>query len=265
MAEPTSHPAPRGREAAGSIAARAAAILLFTLLAGRADACTVARPCILAADGEVAALHGGARGGSGTALAAALRDVLALADPSRHPPRRAFEIGIANPDHDDEYAYRLPYGEDVSYEVLQGYGSKLSHRGAEYFTVDFRMAEGTLVHAARDGSVVLAEQSHDRACWAEACGRYANYLVVLHADGTTGEYFHLEPGSLLVDVGERVERGQPLARSGNTGYTTTPHLHFGVYRRDPLGGTRSIAVRFSTREGVINEPRPGQRYENARE
>ena len=48
-------------------------------------------------------------------------------------------------------------------------------------------------------------------CAREECGRFANFVVVLHSDGTTGEYFHLERGSVQVRVGERVERGQWLA------------------------------------------------------
>ena len=85
----------------------------------------------------------------------------------------------------------LPYGDAESYPVIQGYGSRLSHRGTEHYTVDFGMPVGTPVHAARDGVVALAEDSHDVGCWREECGRLANFIVVLHADGTTGEYFHL--------------------------------------------------------------------------
>jgi murein DD-endopeptidase MepM/ murein hydrolase activator NlpD len=168
---------------------------------------------------------------------------------------------IVDPDHDDNYLYRLPYGENVSYSVLQAYGSKLSHRGSEYFTVDFRMAEGTEVYSAREGIVAATQDSHSRSCWKEGCGRYANFVVVLHSDGTTGEYFHLQAGSVAVRDGQRVARGQLLARSGNTGLSTTPHLHFGVYRLDSRAETQSIAVRFSTRDGIV-EPRQGARYTN---
>jgi len=86
---------------------------------------------------------------------------------------------------------------------------------------------------------------------------------VVHADGTTGEYYHLAPGSALVEVGQDVTAGQAIARSGNTGYSTVPHLHFGVYRADADGLTQSIAVRFQARAGVVVEPRAGARYENA--
>lgn len=125
------------------------------------------------------------------------------------------------------------------------------------------MPVGTLIYAARGGTVMRAEDSFDRACFRSGCGKFANYVVILHSDGTTGEYYHLAKGSLLVHAGERVVRGQPLARSGNTGYTTTPHLHFGVYTAQADGSSQSIAVRFATDRGIVNEPRPGARYWNA--
>jgi len=171
-------------------------------------------------------------------------------------------VGTIDPDHDDSYEYRLPYGDAASYPVIQGYHARLSHRGAEQYTVDFGMPIGTPVHAARDGVVALAEDSHDVGCWREECGRLANFIVLLHADGTTGEYFHLQRGSVQVRLGQRVARGELLAFSGNTGYTTAPHLHFGVYRTERDGETQSLAIRFVTRGGMIREPRTGARYLN---
>ena len=171
-------------------------------------------------------------------------------------------IGMIDAAHDDAYEYRLPYGEQVSFAVIQGYGAHLSHRGVEQYTVDFGMPVGTPVHAAREGVVALAEDSHDAGCAREECGQLANFVVVLHSDGTTGEYFHLQHGSVQVRIGERVARGDLLAFSGNTGYTTVPHLHFGVYRTERGGRTQSLQVSFTTREGLIREPREGARYLN---
>jgi murein DD-endopeptidase MepM/ murein hydrolase activator NlpD len=173
-------------------------------------------------------------------------------------------LGLPDPDHEDGYLYRLPYGDEVTFPVIQAYDAKLSHRGAEQYTLDFGMPIGTSVHAARDGVVVMLEDSHDSGCWREECSRLANFVVLLHADGTTGEYFHLQRGSVDVRSGEHVRRGQLLARSGNTGYSTTPHLHFGVYRTERHGGTQSVAVRFATRAGTLALPRTGGRYLNRR-
>jgi murein DD-endopeptidase MepM/ murein hydrolase activator NlpD len=179
--------------------------------------------------------------------------------------RQDVRVGRVDADHDDDYLYRLPYAADSSFPVIQGYGAKLSHRGAERFTVDFGMPVGTRVHAAREGIVVLVEDSHSAGCAREDCGRFANFVVVLHPDGTTGEYFHLERGSAAVRVGERVARGQWLARSGNTGFSTAPHLHFGVYRLGLDGRNESLAVRFETRAGAIAAPRSGARYLSPRD
>ncbi len=186
-----------------------------------------------------------------------------IAGGSTRGSRYQWTVGALDPDHDDQHIYRLPYGSGVSYPVLQGYGSRLSHQGAEFFTVDFQMPEGSPVHAARDGLVALIEESHTQGCWAERCGGLANYVVILHDDGTTGEYFHLKMNGVLVNTGERVLAGEVIAVSGNTGYITTPHLHFGVYSARARGRTQSIGVRFVTRGGVVRELRPGARHLNA--
>jgi murein DD-endopeptidase MepM/ murein hydrolase activator NlpD len=163
--------------------------------------------------------------------------------------------------HDDDYLYALPYESGRSYRVLQGYGSRFSHTGLEAYAVDFDMPEGTPIHAARDGVVARVEDSHSIGCWRDGCGRYANYIVILHNDGTTGEYYHLEQDGALVDVGESVTRRQKIGLSGNTGHTTMPHLHFAVYRAAEWGNTQSIPVRFQTAQGTLNRPRHGGRYQ----
>jgi murein DD-endopeptidase MepM/ murein hydrolase activator NlpD len=179
--------------------------------------------------------------------------------------RQDVRVGRVDADHDDDYLYRLPYGDGVSFPVIQAYESKFSHRGVERFTVDFAMPVGTPVHAAREGVIALVEDSHEAGCAREECGRFANFIVVLHSDGTTGEYFHLEQGSAVVRPGEHVARGERLALSGNTGFSTAPHLHFGVYRTDSHGGTQSLATRFRARGGIVVAPRSGARYLNGRD
>lgn len=163
--------------------------------------------------------------------------------------------------HDNNYVYRLPYESGKSYRVIQGYGSRFSHTGLEQFATDFRMREGTPVHAARDGVVAKIEESNSLGCWRDGCGAHANYVVVVHNDGTTGEYYHLQQDGALVDVGERVFAGQKIALSGNTGHTTIPHLHFAVYRAVDWGNTQSIAARFATADGMIERTRRGGRYQ----
>ncbi|MGH8122926.1 MAG: M23 family metallopeptidase, partial [Rudaea sp.] len=61
-------------------------------------------------------------------------------------------------------------------------------------------------------------------------GDRANNIRIVHADGTMAVYAHLELESARVQVGEHVHGGQTLALSGDTGYTTGPHLHFCIQR-----------------------------------
>jgi len=193
-----------------------------------------------------------------------IRELMRLEARAVRRARRAWycdwTVGSLNAQHDDSQLYLLPYARDASYRVLQGYGSRFSHTGREQFAVDFKMDEGTPVHAARDGVVARIEEAHDRGCWEDGCGRYANYIVVLHDDGTTGEYYHLKHRGALVEPGQRVRAGQRIGLSGNTGHSTMPHLHFAVYRAVDWGRTQSIPVRFLTADGIIGQPRRGARY-----
>jgi murein DD-endopeptidase MepM/ murein hydrolase activator NlpD len=170
-------------------------------------------------------------------------------------------VGDMDATHDDEQSYLFPYASGSSYRLIQSYGSSLSHTGLEQYALDFYMDVGTPVHAARGGVVARVEESNDKGCWEKGCGKNANFVVILHDDGTTGEYYHLQKDGALVDVGQRISAGQKIALSGNTGHTTMPHLHFAVYRAASWGTTRSIPVRFLSIDGIVSNPRRFERYE----
>jgi len=156
--------------------------------------------------------------------------------------------------------YRLPFEEGRSYCVVQGYHGKLTHEGRDEYAVDFAMRKGTPVCAARAGVVVDLKESSKIGGSDEKFRHESNYVCIAHADGTVAEYHHLHHEGVLVEIAQRVEAGQRIAISGNTGYSTGPHLHFGVYR--PINGRlrRSHPATFITREGTINEPIEGRAY-----
>ena len=66
----------------------------------------------------------------------------------------------------------------------------------------------------------------------------------MHDDGTMGVYLHLQRGSVRVQPGQRIATGSPIARSGNTGRSTGPHLHFVVQRNIGLA-VESIPFDFN--------------------
>ncbi|MNC46515.1 Murein DD-endopeptidase MepM [compost metagenome] len=83
---------------------------------------------------------------------------------------------------------------------------------------DFAVPQGTSIHAADSGTVIVAE-------WWSGYG----YTVVIdHGGGVWTLYGHIREGGIKVSVGERVSRGQTIAESGATGRVTGPHLHFEV-------------------------------------
>ena len=84
--------------------------------------------------------------------------------------------------------------------------------------VDLRAAEGTPARAAQAGTVVRAEPA----------GGYGNLVVVDHGNGLETRYGHLS--RIDVQVGQKLDAGQPVGEVGATGRATGPHLHFEVRR-----------------------------------
>lgn len=86
--------------------------------------------------------------------------------------------------------------------------------------VDFGAPIGTTVKASLAGEVILAKKDGSYN------GGYGNYIVIKHSNGTQTLYAHLS--SVSVSVGDSVSTGEVIAKSGNTGRSTGPHLHFEV-------------------------------------
>ena len=127
-----------------------------------------------------------------------------------------------------------------------------SHADAENReAIDFAAPLGTPVVAARAGTVMQAEGR-----FPDASGRLdeANHVRILHADGSMAVYAHLQRGSLAVMPGQRIEAGQPIARSGNSGLSTGPHLHFAVQVNRGLR-LQSVPFRMAAEPGELRLPR----------
>ena len=88
--------------------------------------------------------------------------------------------------------------------------------------VDFRAAVGTPVKASLDGTITAVGDT-DKACPGVS---YGKWVLVKHANGLSTIYAHLS--LIKVEAGETVKTGQLIAYSGNTGYSTGPHLHLTV-------------------------------------
>lgn len=140
--------------------------------------------------------------------------------------------GLFDAEHDRKALYRLPYRDGERYVVGQAPGGRRTTHNApiNQFAVDFEMPEGAAVVAARDGLVV---QTEDRYAEGGKDSRYAdkaNYVRILHADGTAAVYAHLMHRGVTVEPGQAVKAGAVIGYSGSTGYSGGPHLHFAVTR-----------------------------------
>ncbi len=160
-----------------------------------------------------------------------------------------YKIGSNCARHDDSCVYLLPYAPGSKYTVTQGYNGVFSHKGSNQYAIDWKMPENTLVYAARGGVVVKVKDDSSTGGSSMKYDKFNNYVLVRHDDGTLGHYCHLHKGGCLVKPGQRVEAGQPIAHSGNTGFSSGPHLHFCVFKTKDGHERESIPVKFRTSTG----------------
>lgn len=105
-----------------------------------------------------------------------------------------------------------------------------ANQGVGLYAIDINMDIGSPVHAMRSGTVVAVEErfsDNDHAVYHE------NWVMIRHADNTIARYIHISENGALVDVGDAVLQGQLVARSGNSGESSAPHLHFDVQTCGP--------------------------------
>jgi len=148
--------------------------------------------------------------------------------------------------------YQLPL-RMRGWHVDQGFGGGFSHADEQNrYAIDLAAPIGTPVLAARDGVVMQVESDFARAGLdRERYAGRANLIRILHDDGTMAMYAHLKADGVLVRTGQRVRAGTVIGLSGNTGFTSGPHLHFAVQVNR---GMRLESIRFRMRgpQGPLN-------------
>ena len=137
----------------------------------------------------------------------------------------------------------LPPLQQSRHRIDQGFDGGFSHDDEQNrHALDFAAKVGTPVLAARAGLVMQVESDFSKAgLKREAYGGRANFVRILHDDGSMALYAHLATDGVHARVGQRVEAGQRIGLSGNTGFTTGPHLHFVVQVNR---GMRLVSIPF---------------------
>ena len=143
----------------------------------------------------------------------------------------------------DEVTYSLPIDENSRWELGQEFNGEYSHHDEQNrYAVDFIVPVGTPVLAARAGVVMETIANYDTGGQnAKIYAGRANFIRILHDDGSMALYAHLKESGILVSVGQRVGLGEPIGYSGNTGFSSGPHLHFALQINT---GMRLVAIPF---------------------
>jgi len=156
--------------------------------------------------------------------------------------RFAWRDALGSPDavHAPTHPYRAPFALGSTYMVSQAYPTRITHVTPDsQYAIDFALPDATPVYAAREGTVINVRHDSFNGAPLPVMLDQANVIEILHADGTIAIYAHLHWDSIRVRIGQHVHAGEYIANSGNTGFTTGPHLHFAVWRNN---GTTDVSV-----------------------
>jgi murein DD-endopeptidase MepM/ murein hydrolase activator NlpD len=178
--------------------------------------------------------------------------------PASYPFRWSWTYGDPSAVPDTTVRYRMPFGGNARRLLTQGQNGSFSHTGVARFSFDFGMPVGTPIVAAQPGRVVEVTDGHTRSGISSEFLDKANAVTLLHRDGTFATYAHLDPGA-GVRPGMLVNVGEVIGFSGDTGYSTGPHLHFSVWKATSEGGT-TIPIRFRHGSSANLVPREGVAY-----
>lgn len=131
-------------------------------------------------------------------------------------------------------ARKLPFNNpSPASDITSSFGNRLDPflgRLALHAGIDFRAPTGTRILATAPGTVITAGKT----------GGYGNMVEIDHGNGITTRYAHLS--TILVNAGDKITTGEAIARSGSTGRSTGPHLHYEVR----LNGEAVDPMRFLT-------------------
>ncbi len=167
-----------------------------------------------------------------------------------------FLHGDPQAEHAANIVYRAPFAAGERYRISQAWPDEFTHDdAASRHAIDLAMPEGAAVHAARAGVVFeVTDGFEEGGVDALRLAAAANFVRVIHDDGSMALYAHLAPGSIRVQPGQQVSAGSLLAASGHTGYSSGPHLHFAV-QLNTSDGLISVPVVFRGPQQTPHSPR----------
>lgn len=141
----------------------------------------------------------------------------------------------------------FPFPENKEYEILQGNNTNFTHnRDYNRYAIDFNLKTNDTISSATAGYVVGIVDKYEFGGTDPKWKPFSNFITIYDPDsGIFCQYAHLIKDGSLVKMGDKVEIGQPIALSGNTGHSTIEHLHFNcLIPADNNDGLKSIPIEF---------------------
>ena len=158
--------------------------------------------------------------------------------------------------------YKYPFAKGQKFRVDNAFNGYGAHQGDWAYAVDFKMPEGTPIHAARAGVVIAVEDKYSVGGNDPSLGSKANFIFIEHQDGSMGRYLHFKKNGVLVKVGQKIKISQKIGLSGNTGWSTDPHLHFDVVVPGPGNSQHTVPFKFRGSDGKAFSPVFGMELQN---
>jgi murein DD-endopeptidase MepM/ murein hydrolase activator NlpD len=168
-----------------------------------------------------------------------------------------YVIGDPEAHHETGKPYLPPFPQTKEFIISEAFDGTRNHKQHPLtrYAVDIPMPPGTVIFAARSGTVMEIKSGKLSPLRKHA----TYYLRILHNDGTFGQYAYLDPKSIKLTVGTKVNRGQAIgALAKPASKNATPHLHFAVQKNVGMK-LESIPFRFAGLEGSPVEPKTGLR------
>ncbi len=162
-----------------------------------------------------------------------------------------------------EFVYAIPFKSKTKY--IAGSHPK-EHNGRIKHALDSLVDFNQPIIAPLDGLVWNVKDDSNQGGNKEkyANWKYQNLITIKHSETEYSQYFHLRYKSTLVKIGDRVKRGQAIAKGiGMTGFTTAPHLHMLVFKvlNDRNNDFESKEIRFDKKVKVIRKIKEIERIE----
>jgi len=132
----------------------------------------------------------------------------------------------------------------------------VAHSGFLQHAIDFLLPDETEIIASQRGNVIEVKVDSNEGGLDEKYKdhKYLNFITIEHDNNEYSQYAHLKFDGACVKKGQNVEAGDVIGYSGNTGFTSAPHLHFHVYHDvDSRIGWETMEIQFDEQFKIIRK------------